>query len=250
MQVHGLIQRDPTVGLDIPRRRRVRRKPLSVEIVKRLLAAPRLSPKGVRDRALLICMVLHGLGVSDVYRLDLSNVDLQVGVLRVAGNDQQSRTINLLAWTADALQCWLAMRALLRPDTEAVFISLHWTNSRAEPHKRLSRRGIRQVVDGYLTQIGAKQAGVSCRSLRQTYAALKLSTGTDWLAGPRSVERVSAVTTAASATEHVSAEAGEIPHGAVGDRTKEWDMTELLAVPARVNHTRFVIPCARCVSEA
>jgi len=223
MQAYGLIQQDPTADLRVPRRRRVRPKLLSAETVKRLLAAPRLSPKGVRDRALLICIALYGLSVSDVYRLDLSDIDLQAGVLRVAGDNRQSRTMNLLPWTADALRRWLAMRALLRPDTEAVFISLHWTNSRGEPHRRLSRRGIRQIVDGYLMQIGAKQAGVSCRSLRQTYAALRLSTGTDWLAGPCSVGCANTVTTSASApeTEQVSTEAGETPHGSVGNRTKE-----------------------------
>lgn len=221
MQAHGLIQQNPTADLRVPRRRRVRREPLSAETVKRLLAAPRLSPKGVRDRALLICIALYGLSVSDVYRLDLSNVDLQAGVLRVAGDNRRPSTMNLLPWTADALRRWLAMRALLQPDTEAVFISLHWTNSRGEPHRRLSRRGIRQIVDGYLMQIGAKQAGVSCRSLRQTYAALRLSAGTDWLAGPRSVRHANTVTTAASATEQASTEASVISHGSVGDRTRE-----------------------------
>jgi len=46
-----------------------------------------------------------------------------------------------------------------------------------EPGQRISTRGLRGAVDGYLQAISVKTKGINCQSLRKTYAVLGLEAG-------------------------------------------------------------------------
>ena len=158
--------------------KRVRHMHLSVEQVRQLLAAIDLGrPIGVRDRALLALMALHGLSVGEVQRLDVSSVDLGNGTLQVLGRCGKPRTVFLTIATNQVMGAWLAVRQLVDAGCPAVFISLQWTMGRAQPGRRVSTRGLRQVVDGYLQMIGVHATGGSCYILRRTYAMLGLEAG-------------------------------------------------------------------------
>ncbi|MCX6031824.1 MAG: tyrosine-type recombinase/integrase [Chloroflexi bacterium] len=194
----GLRQDNPVAELHLPkpRRPRDRRPPLTAATIKRLLAAPRLaSVKGVRDRAMLTTMAILGLTVAETCRLDVADVDLQAETLRVIGKGARPRTVELTLQTAGELRRWLAARALLQPETTAMFTALHWTSGRTAPGQRISVRGVRQMVRGYLAQVGVTEPGVSCQALRRTYAALTLAAGGDLRAVAASLGHVSTVTT-------------------------------------------------------
>lgn len=199
----GVIPHNPALRLRVPKRRQSPRlPPLSVPTAKRLLAAPRpTSPKGVRDGAILTGMLMHGLSVAEVCGLDVADVDLQANTLRVTGRRGRVRTVELTAQTAAVFRRWLAARALLQPDTPALFVSLHWTAGRSMPGQRISVRGARQMVRGYLAQIGVTTPGVSCQALRRTYAALTLAAGADLRAVAVSLGHASTATTQAYAED-------------------------------------------------
>lgn len=198
----GVIPTDPTVDLIVPKRRPTARKPpLPASTAKRLLAAPKNSAKGMRDRAMLAGLVCHGLAINELCGLDVGDVDLQVGALRVTGRRGRVRTVALIAPTVAVFQRWFAARALLKPDTDALFVSLHWTAGRAAPGQRISVRGARQMVAGYLAQVGVTQPGVSCQALRATYAALTLAAGADLRAVAASLGHASTATTQAYAAD-------------------------------------------------
>ena len=143
------------------------------------MAAPQNSVKGIRDRAMLAGMLMHGLSVAAICALNIADIDQQANTLRVTGRRRQVRTVELTAQTAGVFRRWLAARALLKLDTTAAFISLHWTAGRATPGQRISVRGVRQMARGYLAQVGAAEPGVSCQALRRTYTALTLAAGAD-----------------------------------------------------------------------
>ena len=199
----GVIPHNPACHLVAPKRRQERRlPPLPTPTAKRLLAAPRpTSPKGLRDGALLTSMLMHGLSVAEVCTLDLADIDLQANTLRVTGRRGRVRTVALTAPTAAVFRRWLAARALLQPDTLALFVSLHWTAGRSRPGQRISVRGAREVVRGYLAQVGVTTPGVSCQALRRTYAVLTLTAGADLRAVAVSLGHASTATTQAYAAD-------------------------------------------------
>lgn len=199
----GAIPHNPATELRAPKRRQAPRKPpLPTPTAKRLLAASQpSSAKGVRDRAILTGLLCHGLAVSEVCALNIGDLDLAARTLRVTGRRGRVRTVELTAQTAGVCRRWLAARALLRPDTAALFVSLHWTTGRAAPCQRISVRGVRQMVRGYLAQVGMNESGVSCQALRRTYTTLTLAAGADLRAVSASLGHASTATTQAYAED-------------------------------------------------
>jgi integrase/recombinase XerD len=151
---------------------------LPLDIIRKLLAAPDVcKPIGIRDRAILAFMALHGLRVSEVRQLNVADVNLEAGTVQVLGRGGKPRVVFLTEPTRKVVGAWLATRRLMQVDDPALFITLHWTSGRAEPGQRISTRGLRQLVDAYMETIGVKWPGVSCQALRNTCAVLSLEAG-------------------------------------------------------------------------
>ncbi|MDX1297656.1 MAG: site-specific tyrosine recombinase XerD [Pseudomonas sp.] len=98
-----LIDRDPTLQIDLPQLGRPLPKSLSEADVEALLAAPELDdPIGLRDRAMLEVLYACGLRVSELIGLTLEQVNLRQGVLRVFGKGSKERLVPLgeeaIAW--------------------------------------------------------------------------------------------------------------------------------------------------------
>ena len=83
LYARGLILTNPAAHLRITRydaKKHLHQSHLSVEQVRELLTSPDVSrPIGIRDRAMLVLMVLHGLRVGEVQRLNVADVNLSDG---------------------------------------------------------------------------------------------------------------------------------------------------------------------------
>lgn len=124
----------------------------------------------LRDRALLALMGLQGLRTVETWRANVE--DLKEGetpALLVRGKNRD-RLAYLRPDVTEALLSYLKARAPVEADQAGtpLFTAL---GNRAGGH-RLSRRGIRQVVDFYLREAGLKRPGVSDHALRHTAATL------------------------------------------------------------------------------
>ncbi len=87
---------DPTALIESPRLGRSLPKALTEEQVERLLQAPDTdSALGLRDRAMLEVMYATGLRVSELVGLQLLNVNLNQGVVRVIGKGNKERLVPL-----------------------------------------------------------------------------------------------------------------------------------------------------------
>jgi integrase/recombinase XerD len=97
------IEIDPTLKLDPPKKPPRFPRTLSEADVEALLAQPDPdTPLGLRDRAMLEVLYASGLRVSELTRLKLAEVSLDMGVVRIFGKGSKERLVPLgeeaLAW--------------------------------------------------------------------------------------------------------------------------------------------------------
>lgn len=136
----------------------------------------RHSPHGkalaARNTAMIRLMRNHGLRVSEITGLDLSDFNPTTGEsgslhLRHAKGDK-SRTILLTEKSRVSLDKWLAYRALLGARSEALFVSM--SRNLDEAGGRMNARAVRDMWDTLQKRLGIKRPGRSVHGLRHAYA--------------------------------------------------------------------------------
>jgi len=100
------------------------RKHITERELEKLIEAARDSRNAARDRCLLLLMFRHGLRVSEACGLKLSQVDIESRVLHVARLKKGLSTTHPLRLVElRAIKTWLAIRAKMKADTDAFFVS-------------------------------------------------------------------------------------------------------------------------------
>lgn len=90
------VSEDPTLQIDNPKLGRPLPATLSESDVERLLQAPDISTAlGMRDRAMLEVLYATGLRVSELVGLQLTEVNLRQGVVRIMGKGSKERLVPL-----------------------------------------------------------------------------------------------------------------------------------------------------------
>jgi integrase/recombinase XerD len=90
----GLIESDPTEHLRSPRQWQTIPKFLNLEEIERIIEAPdRSRPTGLRDCAMLELLYATGLRVSELCRLGVGDLNLDLGVLRTTGKGNKQRLV-------------------------------------------------------------------------------------------------------------------------------------------------------------
>ncbi len=147
---------------------------LSRDEVGRLLAQPQgRSPAALRDRALLETMYACGLRASEAITLELSELDLEAGMLRARGKGSKERLVPIGSKAIETLGVYLehARPRLvgLREETH-VFVNLRGTG--------LTRQGLYKIVQGHARTAGLDHR-MSPHTLRHTFATHLLAGGCD-----------------------------------------------------------------------
>ncbi len=169
-----IIDHDPTAELRPPRSPGRLPKVLSRDEVNRLLEQPNgTSPAALRDRALLETMYACGLRASEAIALELSDLDLEVGILRARGKGSKERLVPVGRKAIETLDVYLARG---RPklvgihDESHVFVNLRGSG--------LSRQGLYKIVQGHARTAGLEHR-MSPHTLRHTFATHLLDGGCD-----------------------------------------------------------------------
>jgi integrase/recombinase XerD len=170
----GVCQKDFTELVEGPKVVRKLPATLSVADMRKLLAAPTSgNAQGLRDRATLELFYSSGLRVSELAGLNLQQIDLQQGFVRVFGKGSKERVVPLGSQAAEAVTTYLAAGrpGLVKPRTgSAVFLS--------ERGKAISRKTIWALIKGYARKAGLPQ-NVKPHLLRHSFATHLLSGGAD-----------------------------------------------------------------------
>jgi site-specific recombinase XerD len=127
--------------------------------------------KNLRDRALLALLGLQGLRTIEIERANVSDLERRGDstALLVHGKGRD-RLVYLRPDVLDALDDYLSLRSKAEHDAQGVPLFASVGNYAGG--KRISRRGIRKVVDFYLLKAGLKKSGLSNHALRHTAATL------------------------------------------------------------------------------
>jgi integrase/recombinase XerC len=170
----GTLERNPFRMVSAPRIPKRLPQYLTVAEVEVLLAAPDTStPLGQRDRVIIEVLYAAGLRVSELVSLDVSDVDLAQGQVRVVGKGRKER-IGLLGRPAlEALRVYLetGRPALMRQRP----ISALFLNHRGS---RLTTRGVALILSRASEQAGLRSP-VSPHVLRHSFATHLLDGGAD-----------------------------------------------------------------------
>ncbi len=105
----GKISVDPTLQIDAPKLPRNLPKSLTEQDVELLLAAPDIqTPLGLRDRTMFEVLYASGLRVSELVTLRVTQVSMDMGVVRVMGKGSKERLVPLGEEALDWLRRYLA----------------------------------------------------------------------------------------------------------------------------------------------
>jgi integrase/recombinase XerC len=164
---------NPAAALRAPKKRRTLPEPLTQAEVGRLLAAPAEGGWiAARARAVVEVFYSAGVRVGEMQQLDLDNVDLANGVMRVRGKRKKERLAFLVPAARAALERYLALRQVERGPLPGAALFI---NNRGA---RLSVRGLERVVDGELKRAGLAGRGTP-HTLRHSFATHMLDAGAD-----------------------------------------------------------------------
>ena len=170
--------RNPARALGAPRKAQRLPHVLSAGEAARL-AEPNAHPSTLRREVLLardavIVELLYGSGrrVSECVGLDIQQLDLRKGEVRVLGKGSKERIVPLSAAAVDAVQEWLAVRTLLQPAAEEAALVL---NARGG---RLSARSAARLLKQRGLVAGVAK-DVHPHALRHSFATHLLEGGAD-----------------------------------------------------------------------
>jgi integrase/recombinase XerD len=170
----GTIGSDPVALIESPKIGRGLPKALSEEQVESLLTAPDPSrPLGLRDRAMLELMYATGLRVSELVGLELGNLNLNQGVVRVIGKGQKERLVPIGDEARASLLSYLqeARPELLKgAQTGSVFVTARKAG--------MTRQAFWYMVRRYARDCGIQQK-LSPHMLRHSFATHLLNHGAD-----------------------------------------------------------------------
>jgi integrase/recombinase XerD len=172
--------RPPTPARRLP-------KAIAVEDVERLLEAAGAdgTPRAQRDRALLEVLYGTGARISEAVGLDVDDIDLDAGMVRLFGKGSKDRIVPLGSYAKAALERYLTLGrptlAVGTPSPQAV--SRAARDSRAAVFLnarggRLSRQSAWTVLRTAATRAGLT-AAISPHTLRHSFATHLLDGGAD-----------------------------------------------------------------------
>lgn len=175
LKQEGLMENDPMVTIQMPKKQQKLPKVLSMDEIERLLAAPDVKTVlGLRDRAILELLYATGLRVSELIHITMSEIHLDIGFIQTIGKGDKERIVPLgeeaAFWIAEYLSDSRPALAKGRKETAFLFLNFHGNG--------FTRQGIWKNLKQTVRDSGIKK-NVSPHMLRHSFATHILENGAD-----------------------------------------------------------------------
>ncbi|GAJ73822.1 tyrosine recombinase XerC [Vibrio sp. JCM 18904] len=162
--LRGEISANPAKGgVSAPRKKRPLPKNLDVDEVSQLLEVNEDDPLAVRDRAMMELMYGAGLRLAELVGVDVRDVQLRSGELRVIGKGDKERKVPFSGMATEWVGKWLRVRGdLAAPGEPALFVSKLGT--------RISHRSVQKRMAEWGGQKQSVASHISPHKLRHSFA--------------------------------------------------------------------------------
>jgi integrase/recombinase XerD len=169
-----LIKIDPSASIKSPKLNKTLPGSLTEQEIETLLAMPDTTgPYGLRDKAMLELMYASGLRVSELISLELGQIDVRLGVIKVLGKGNKERLVPVGELAIESLAEYMQAG---RHEFVTQFKSSHLFLSKRG--SGMSRQAFWQLIKRYSRQAGIKTT-VSPHTLRHAFATHLLNHGAD-----------------------------------------------------------------------
>ena len=170
----GLIKLNPTELIESPKIGRKLPINLSEDDIDQLLSAPDCSTsKGKRDKTILELLYATGLRISELTNLELSQIDLKRGIIKILGKGGKERIVPIgqtaLDWVKDYLD---NVRKDIIDKDDNIYLFLN------KKGKKISRKSCWSFINSYSKSVLNNKI-ISPHSLRHAFATHLLNNGAD-----------------------------------------------------------------------
>lgn len=169
-----IIEKDPMLLIDIPKKKQHLPQVLTKEEVEKLLHSPNTGQVlGLRDRAMLELMYATGLRISEIINLKLEDLHLTMGTLQTLGKGHKERIVPVgdeaIKWINRYLE-EARPKLLKQKRSNYLFLNFHGNN--------LTRQGVWKNLKAEVRKAGI-QKNITPHTLRHSFATHILENGAD-----------------------------------------------------------------------
>lgn len=168
----GVIKEDPSESLKPPKIEKKAPVILTIEEINLLLEQPNgVSPKEIRDKAMLELLYATGIRVSELINLKVKDINLSMNFLQCY-DENKERVIPFTNETREALENYLyhARDAMCKKEQEYLF-----TNCQGSP---MTRQGFWKIIKYYSAKAGIKK-DITPHTIRHSFAMHLVNNGAD-----------------------------------------------------------------------
>ncbi|MCE5089737.1 site-specific tyrosine recombinase XerD [Staphylococcus devriesei] len=166
--------KDPTVLIETPKYEKKLPDVLEVDEVLELLETPNLNKNnGYRDRTILELLYATGMRVSELIQIEIEDINLIMGFVKVFGKGNKERIIPLGDTVIEYLDTYInniRPQLLKKTVTNVLFLNMHG--------RPLTRQGIWKIIKQYGLQANISKK-LTPHTLRHSFATHLLENGAD-----------------------------------------------------------------------
>lgn len=153
MILRGELSANPAKGVSAPKRARPLPKNIDVDELAQLLEVVDDNPLAIRDRAMMELMYGAGLRLAELVTIDVRDIDLVRGEVRVIGKGDKERKAPVSGQAKIWVEHWLNVRSqLIKQQESALFLSkLGCRISHRNVQKRMKEWGIKQGIASHVS---------------------------------------------------------------------------------------------------
>ena len=171
----SIIQNDPSSEVETPKLLKSIPKSISEKEVEALLAAPdEKTDIGLRDKTMIETLYSCGLRISELTNLELLNLNLRQGVIRVIGKGQKERLVPMGDQLISLLELYISSsrkNLLDKRHSDFLFLSTRG--------QRMTRQSFWHRIKHYCLASGFEPDKISPHVLRHAFATHLLNNGAD-----------------------------------------------------------------------